>query len=130
MTKRLVSAVVVLTFVILTAAPESLACHRGRRTVVRNSSYNTGGYRAAGYGNGYYSPYRSAGVAGERYYNNGERWNSGSTGRAVLTVAAPAALGAGVGAILGGGKGAGVGALLGGGGGALYYLIRNNHRRF
>jgi hypothetical protein len=45
--------------------------------------------------------------------------------KTALTIAAPAALGAGVGAAVGGKKGAGVGALLGGGGGALYYLIRN-----
>lgn len=45
--------------------------------------------------------------------------------KTILTIAAPAAIGAGVGGAFGGGKGAGVGALLGGGGGALYHLIRN-----
>lgn len=45
--------------------------------------------------------------------------------KTALTIAAPAAIGAGVGAAVGGKKGAGAGALLGGGGGALYYLIRN-----
>jgi hypothetical protein len=45
--------------------------------------------------------------------------------KTALTIAAPAALGAGVGAVVGGKKGAGAGALLGGGGGALYYLIKN-----
>jgi hypothetical protein len=44
-------------------------------------------------------------------------------------VVGPAAVGAGIGAIAGGGKGAGVGALIGGGGGALYYLLKNRGRR-
>jgi hypothetical protein len=48
-----------------------------------------------------------------------------STLKTVLTIAAPAAIGAGVGGAVGGGKGAGVGALIGGGGGALYHLIKN-----
>jgi hypothetical protein len=48
-----------------------------------------------------------------------------STLKTVLTIAAPAAIGAGVGAAVGGGKGAGAGALIGGGGGALWHLIRN-----
>src|SRR5262249_31306982 len=53
------------------------------------------------------------------YYRNRPRR---SKLRAALTIAGPAAIGAGVGALIGGKKGAGVGALLGGGGGALYYL--------
>ena len=44
--------------------------------------------------------------------------------RTALTIAAPAAIGAGIGGIAGGGKGAGIGALLGGGGGALYHLFK------
>jgi hypothetical protein len=51
-----------------------------------------------------------------------------STLKTVLTIAAPAAVGAGVGAAVGGKKGAGVGALLGGGGGAIYHLIKNRNR--
>ncbi len=51
-----------------------------------------------------------------------------STLKTVLTIAAPAAIGAGVGGAVGGGKGAGVGALIGGGGGALYHLIKNRDR--
>jgi hypothetical protein len=47
--------------------------------------------------------------------------------KTVLTIAAPAAIGAGVGAAVGGGKGAGVGALVGGGGGALYHLLKNRN---
>ncbi len=61
---------------------------------------------------------------------------SGSTARrrgdsklkTVLTIAAPAAIGAGIGAAAGGGKGAAAGALIGGGGGALYHLIKNRNR--
>ncbi|HQR32887.1 MAG TPA: hypothetical protein PLK30_09125, partial [Blastocatellia bacterium] len=45
--------------------------------------------------------------------------------KTALTIAAPAAIGAGIGAAAGGKKGAGVGALIGGGGGALYHLIKN-----
>ena len=45
--------------------------------------------------------------------------------KTALTIAAPAAIGAGVGALVGGKKGAGVGALFGGGGGALYHLFKN-----
>jgi hypothetical protein len=45
--------------------------------------------------------------------------------KTALTIAAPAAVGAGIGALAGGKKGAGVGALLGGGGGALYHLFKN-----
>lgn len=64
-------------------------------------------------------------VAGATYY--AERRQGHSTRNAILTIAAPAALGAGIGAIAGGKRGAGAGALIGGGGGALYYLLK--HRR-
>jgi hypothetical protein len=46
----------------------------------------------------------------------------------ILTIAAPAAIGAGIGALVGGKKGAGVGALFGGGGGALYHLIKRRRQ--
>ena len=110
--RKTVAAVLTLTFLLAALAPEILGCNRTRR----------GRYTSRAY---YGQPY--SGVAGDRYY----RWNegSGSTSRAVLTVAAPAAVGAGVGAILGGGKGAGIGALLGGGGGAFYYLLRHQNNR-
>ena len=42
--------------------------------------------------------------------------------KTALTIAAPAAVGAGIGALAGGKKGAGIGALIGGGGGALYHF--------
>jgi|SRR5882672_1935521 len=48
--------------------------------------------------------------------------------KTVLTIAAPAAIGAGIGAAAGGGRGAAAGALIGGGGGALYHLFKNRNR--
>ena len=51
-----------------------------------------------------------------------------STRNMILRIAAPAAIGAGIGAIAGGKKGAGIGALLGGGGGALYHLVKHGRR--
>ena len=51
----------------------------------------------------------------------------GSKLKTILTIAAPAAIGAGVGAAFGGGRGAGAGALIGGGGGALWHLLRNRN---
>ncbi|MFY9555009.1 MAG: hypothetical protein WAV20_09635 [Blastocatellia bacterium] len=72
-----------------------------------------------------YSP-RRARVAGTRYY--AEPRKDHSTRNLILTIAGPAAVGAGIGAIARGGKGAGIGALLGGGGGALYHLFRNRRR--
>ena len=51
-----------------------------------------------------------------------------STRNMILRIAAPAAIGAGIGAIAGGKKGAGIGALLGGGGGAVYHLIKHGRR--
>lgn len=68
-----------------------------------------------------------SGVAGDRYY--AQRKRGSSTKDLILTIAAPAAIGAGIGAIAGGKKGAGIGALLGGGGGAAYYLIKNRRKR-
>jgi len=123
MLKRTAAIVLAVVFLSLAVAPEALACDRNRR-----------GRRGPVVGQRYYSPYRYGGVAGERYYNDRyyndrSRDGFGSTGRALLNIGAPAALGAGVGAIVGGGKGAGVGALLGGGGGAAYYLLRHRGRR-
>jgi len=65
-------------------------------------------------------------VAGTRYYAEPRRGHS--TRDLILTIAAPAAIGAGIGGIARGGKGAGIGALLGGGGGALYHLFKNRRR--
>jgi len=68
---------------------------------------------------------RQVRVAGVRYQNEAHRGHS--TRNMLLTIGVPAAIGAAIGGIAGGGKGAGIGALAGGGGGAAYYLIR--HRR-
>ena len=62
-------------------------------------------------------------VAGATYYAPARRGHS--TRNMILRIAAPAAIGAGIGGIAKGGKGAGIGALLGGGGGALYHLIKH-----
>lgn len=121
------------------AASETSANPRGTTS---SQSYEDG-YRA-GYNDGHqdcgpiqntsisrrahYSPRyssRRVRVAGARYYAEPRRGHS--TRNMILTIAGPAAVGAGIGAIARGGKGAGVGALLGGGGGALYYLYK--HRR-
>jgi hypothetical protein len=56
------------------------------------------------------------------YYTRRSR---GSKLRTALRIAAPAAIGAGIGAIAGGKKGAGAGALIGGGAGAIYHLIKS-----
>jgi hypothetical protein len=48
--------------------------------------------------------------------------------KTALTIGAPAAIGAGIGAMFGGKKGAGIGALLGGGGGAIYELRKRRNR--
>lgn len=145
MSKRIPAIVLALAFISLAAAPETLA-QRSRRDCNRSSySRSYGAYPHRGVaGQRYYanSPYYSDatrygqpyynGVAGTRYYGEdyrGYRGRRQSTRDAVLTVAGPAAVGAGVGAIVGGGKGAGVGALIGGGGGALYYLLKNRGRR-
>ncbi|MFY9611070.1 MAG: hypothetical protein WAU45_20965 [Blastocatellia bacterium] len=75
-----------------------------------------------------YTPRRSSPrvrVAGVRYEAAPRKDHS--TRNMILRIAAPAAIGAGIGAIAGGKRGAGAGALIGGGGGALYHLIK--HRR-
>jgi hypothetical protein len=77
----------------------------------------------------YYGPHHTARrvrVAGATYYAAGAAPHRGhSTRNMILRIAAPAAIGAGIGGIAHGGKGAGIGALLGGGGGALYQLIKH-----
>jgi hypothetical protein len=64
--------------------------------------------------------YRSSGAPARR--------RGDSKLKTVLTIAAPAAIGAGIGAAAGGGRGAAAGALIGGGGGALYHVIKNRNR--
>jgi hypothetical protein len=57
-----------------------------------------------------------------------QRRSRDSKTRTALRIAAPAALGAGIGVLAGGKKGAAAGALLGGGGGALYHLFQSRRR--
>ena len=85
-----------------------------------STSVNTSGVRRTAYSRRYAPRTR---VAGARYYSEGHRGHS--TRNMILRIAAPAAIGAGIGAIARGGKGAGIGALIGGGGGALYHLIKH-----
>jgi hypothetical protein len=132
MFKRFTVVAMLAAILALAIAPDTFACHRHRRAIAYRSAYYGSPYYATGYRRSYYrtsyyrSPYRYSGVAGARYYNVRR---GHSTRNMLLTIGAPAAIGAGVGALFGGGKGAGVGALLGGGGGAAYYLIRH-HRRY
>lgn len=149
MLKRLIVMAMLMAVFSVAVVPETFAHGRCRRGAYRaayygspyrtayygNPYYRTGYYRTGYYGNPYYRTYSRSpyvysgysGVAGSRYYYGRRRGHS--TRRALLTIGAPAAIGAGIGALLGGGKGAGVGALLGGGGGAAYYLVRR-HRRY
>jgi hypothetical protein len=140
MRKRFIVMAMLLAICSLAIAPETFACHRHRRAIAYRSAYYGSPYYATGYSRSYYrtsyyrspyyrtyyrSPYRYSGVAGARYYNVRR---GHSTRNMLLTIGAPAAVGAGLGALFGGGKGAGVGALLGGGGGAAYYLIKHRRR--
>jgi Tfp pilus assembly protein PilV len=84
------------------------------------TTQNTSSVRRTSYTRGYAPRTR---VAGATYYAPARRGHS--TRNMILRIAAPAAIGAGIGAIARGGKGAGIGALLGGGGGALYHLIKH-----
>ncbi len=95
-------------------------CTTSATGAVTSGTYYSGRTRVT---RAYYS--RRAGVAGTRYVNTARRGHS--TRNMILTIAGPAAVAAGIGGIVHGGKGAGIGALLGGGGGALYYLAK--HRR-
>lgn len=124
MLKRISAIVLAVAFVSLAIAPETLACDRNRRAGYYRPAA-TRYYGSNGYG---YTPSSYSGVAGSRYY--APSYRNHSTRNLILTVAAPAALGAGIGAIAGGGKGAGVGALVGGGGGALFYLLKHHGRRY
>src|ERR1044072_8618937 len=122
MLKRITVVSMLLVFAFLAAAPEAFADCRNRRgsyrtayrynsygySPYRNSSYGYSRFRSRSYGyspysyNSYgYSPYRYRSVAGQRYY--GRRGHS--TRNLILSIAAPGAVGAGVGALLGGRKG-------------------------
>ena len=136
MSKRIPALVLAVAFISLAIAPETPA-QRYRRDCNRSvytRSYNSYPYSAVAGQRYYAAPYYNR-VAGRRYYDQdyyrdyrGYR-DRNSTRNAVLSVGVPAAVGAGIGAIAGGGKGAGLGALIGGGGGALVYVLRNRGRR-
>lgn len=131
MLKRIAAISLAVIFISLATAPETLAFNRwrrdGARRTVATNYYSPAGYRGVGTQQRYYSqPYY--GVAGSRY--NGRYYQDHSTRNLVLSVVAPAAVGAGIGAIAGGGKGAGIGAAIGGGGGALFYLLKHHGRRY
>ena len=133
MLKRFTVMAILLATLSLAIAPGTFAhCRRyGRAVAYRSAYYGNPYYRTGYYGRPYYrtayyrSPYRYSGVAGSRYY---ARRRGHSTRNMLLTIGAPAAIGAGLGALFGGGKGAGVGALLGGGGGAAYYYVKHRRR--
>jgi hypothetical protein len=95
-------------------------CTTSETGATASSAYYSGRTQAT---RAYYP--RRVRVAGARYTTQARRGHS--TRNMILTIAGPAAVGAGIGGIIRGGKGAGIGALLGGGGGALYYLAK--HRR-
>ncbi|SRR5258705_13990306 len=135
MLKRVAAIVLALTFISLAIAPETLAqgyrrdCNRSVSARSYSSrSYSSYPYRGVAGQRYYAEPYYSGG-AGTSYYGQRYYGNRHSTRDAILTVGAPAAVGAGIGAIAGGGKGAGIGALIGGGGGALFYLLNHRGRR-
>lgn len=140
LTRKSTAVVITFALLFLTIAPEAFGNHRDRRYRGRGVVARTF-YSPTYYGSGYYgsNPYRSSyfrssSFRDRRFFaRDGRRFNRdrgglGSTGRAILTVGAPAAIGAGIGALLSGKKGAAVGALLGGGGGAAYYLIKKRDR--
>jgi hypothetical protein len=132
MLKRIAVIALVVAFISLAAAPETLAQTRYRRDgsgrTVASNYYSPYGYRGVASQRYYSQPYYN-GAAGSRYYGRYGR-NNHSTRNLVLSVVAPAAVGAGIGAIAGGGKGAGIGAAIGGGGGALFYLLKHHGRRY
>jgi hypothetical protein len=70
----------------------------------------------------YRQPRRAYASSAAYDYREPRRSRMGPKTKAALRIAAPAAIGAGIGAISSGKKGAGVGALIGGGAGALYHL--------
>jgi hypothetical protein len=93
--KKLATLILIAAVIALAMVPKSLACHR--RSYARRA------------------------VAGATYV--AEPYRGHSTRNMILSIAAPAAIGAGVGALAGGKKAAVAGALIGGGAGAGLYLL-------
>lgn len=143
MLKRTAAIVLAATFVSLAVAPEALAqryrrasdCRSVATSRVAGTRYYAQPYYS-GAGSRYYGQPNRSGVAGTRYYGSsydrgyyGQYDRGRSNRNLALTIGAPAAIGAAIGALAGGGKGAGIGALVGGGGGALFYLLNRRGRR-
>jgi hypothetical protein len=111
-------------------APEQSRFDDGYRAGYRDAQADLaaraeeGNYQAAGVRQAYYPRTRVVRVSTSR----GVARRGHSTRNMILRIAAPAAIGAGIGGIAGGGKGAGIGALIGGGGGALYHLVKHGRR--
>ena len=95
---------------------------KGYQTHLQSGSTSSGYAQPVAYSSARPVAYRSSSRTRVVYYERRPRRSSKL--KTVLTIAAPAAIGAGIGGIAGGGKGAGIGALIGGGGGALYHLIK------
>ena len=137
MLKRFTVMTILVALLSLAIAPDTFAhCRHHRAVAYRSAYYGNSYYRTGYYRTGYYrrphyrvasyrTPYGYCGVAGTRYYT---ARRGHSTRNMLLTIGAPAAIGAGLGALLGGKRGALGGALLGGGGGAAYYLIKHRRR--
>jgi hypothetical protein len=109
MTKRVLSITLLAVFAVAVFAENSFAFSAAPAAQPTGSSCHR---RNARYQPAYYQ----------------RRSRSGSKMRTALRIAAPAALGAGIGVLAGGKKGAAAGALLGGGGGALYHLFKSRQR--
>lgn len=111
------------------AATEQTRFDDGYRAGYRDAQADLGeraeSYQAASVRRAYYPRTRVVRVSTSR----GVARRGHSTRNMILRIAAPAAIGAGIGAIAGGKKGAGIGALLGGGGGAVYHLVKYGRRR-
>ena len=81
----------------------------------------------------HYNTYNTEAVAvprtyTERYYvERGRVHHRRSLGKSIAIVAGSAGVGAGIGALAGGGRGAGIGALAGGAGGFIYDRLTHNH---
>lgn len=106
MTKRTLSITLLVLFVVatLTEASFALSAPNPLTQMALSSHRSNVNYRAASYRN---------------------RKRRTSKTRTALRIAAPAALGAGIGVLAGGKKGAAAGALIGGGSGAVYHLLKS-----
>lgn len=105
MTKRFLSITLVVGFTLVSLTATSFALSSASSSTQTTLSCHR---RNAAYRPAYY-----------------QRRRGSSKTRTALRIAAPAALGAGIGVLAGGKKGAAAGALLGGGSGAIYHLLKS-----